>query len=169
MYASCAWFFDDIAGLEASLVLRLAAYAIDLMGQAGGDPPIEGFLERLGEAKSNEREEGTGADVFRRVTGERFTARHAVAFAGAAELIGSAWVAPAPSGYAVEIRDEHAGRGPAGMTVSGRARATSRRTGLAEELPFAALERAGSGVDIDVRVGGETLTLAISAAITASA
>jgi alpha-amylase/alpha-mannosidase (GH57 family) len=160
MYASCAWFFDDVAGLEASLGLRLAAYAIDLMGQAGGDPPIEGFLERLGEAKSNVREEGTGADVFRRVTSDRFTARHAVAFAGAAGLIGPGWVAPSPSGYAVEIRDERGGRGPAGMTSSGHARATSRRTGLAEELVFSALERAGSGVEIEVRVGGETLALA---------
>jgi hypothetical protein len=160
MYASCAWFFDDVAGLEASLGVRLAAYAIDLMGQAGGDPPIEGFLERLGEAKSNVREEGTGADVFRRVTGDRFTARHAVAFAGAAGLIGPAWVAPAPSGYAVDIRDERGGPGPAGMTLSGHALATSRRTGLAEELELSALERAGSGLEIEVRVGGETLTLA---------
>jgi len=159
MYASCAWFFDDIAGLEASLGLRLAAYAIDLLGQAGDDPPIEGFLERLGEAKSNVREEGTGADVFRRVTGDRFTARHAVAFSGAAGLIGPAWVAPAPSGYTVDIRDERGGRGPAGMTSSGNARVTSRRTGLAEELVFAALERSGPSVEIDVRVGGETLTL----------
>ncbi len=159
MYASCAWFFDDVAGLEASLGLRLAAYTIDLLGQAGGDPPIEGFLERLGEAKSNEREEGTGADVFRRVTRDRFTARHAVAFAGAAGLIGPAWVAPAPSGYTVEIRDERGGRGPAGMTSSGEARATSQRTGLSEELPFAALERIGPGVEVDVRVAGETLAL----------
>ncbi len=45
------------------------------------------------------------------------------------------------------------------MTSSGRARATSRRTGVAEELPFAALERSAPGIDIDVRVGGETLAL----------
>ncbi len=160
MYASCAWFFDDVAGLEASLGLRLAAYAIDLMGQAGGDPPIEAFLERLSEAKSNERGEGTGADVFRRVTGDRFTARHAVAFAGAAGLIGSTWVAPTPSGYTVDVRDEQSGRGPAGATSSGNARATSRRTGLSEELTFAALESNGSGIAIDVRVSGETLALA---------
>ena len=161
MYASCAWFFDDVAGLEASLGLRLAAYAIDLMGQAGGEPPIEGFLERLSEAKSNVREEGTGADVFRRVTGDRFTARHAVAFAGAAGLIGPAWVAPAPSGYAVDIRDERGGPGPAGIDVVGAARGR-RRDGPASSRSWSssALERAGSGLEIEVRVGGETLTLA---------
>ena len=130
MYASCAWFFDDVAGLEASLGLRLAAYAIDLLGQAGGEPPIEAFLEQLAEAKSNVPEEGTGADVFRRVTGDRFTARHAVGFAGAARLIGPAWVASSPSGYAVEILEEHAGRTSAGALLSGQARATSHRTGI---------------------------------------
>ena len=161
MYASCAWFFDDVAGLEASLVHAARPRTRSICwGRRAAIRRCEGVLERLGEAKSNVREEGTGADVFRRVTGDRFTARHAVAFAGAAGLIGPAWVAPSPSGYAVEIRDERGGRGPAGMTSSGHARATSRRTGLAEELVFSALERAGSGLEIDVRVGGETLTLA---------
>ena len=39
MYSSCGWYFDDIAGLEASLILRLAAYAADLMTEAGGMRP----------------------------------------------------------------------------------------------------------------------------------
>ena len=41
------------------------------------------FLARLAQARSNVKEEGTGADVFRRATGDRFTARHAVGYAGA--------------------------------------------------------------------------------------
>ena len=58
MYASCAWFFDDIAGLEASLVIRIGAHAIDLMGQAGGTPPVREVLEVLAEGKSNLPEAG---------------------------------------------------------------------------------------------------------------
>ncbi len=53
MYASCAWFFDDIAGLEASLVIRIGAHALDLMRQAGGTPPVRQVLEALAEGKSN--------------------------------------------------------------------------------------------------------------------
>ena len=164
MYASCAWFFDDIAGLEASLGLRLCAYAIDLMQEAGGTPPMEAFLARLAEGKSNVREEGNGADVFRRMTGDRFTARHAVGFAGAARLIGGEWLAPAPTGFAVEMLQEHAGQnaGPdaTGATRTGRARATSNRTGVGSAHAFAVVEHNGNTAELDIRVDGQPLGLA---------
>ena len=159
MYASCAWFFDDIAGLEASLGLRLAANAIDLLGLAGGAPPMQEFLERLVEAKSNVRAEGTGADVFRRVTGDRFTTRHAVGFAGAARLIGADWVEPSPAGFTVQILEERASASANGAALSGRARATSRRSGLGAEHPFVARELNGKGTDIEIQVGAQALGL----------
>jgi hypothetical protein len=159
MYASCAWFFDDVAGLEASLVLRFGAHAIDLLGEAGGKPPIEDFLEQLAEAKSNVPEEGTGADVFRRVTADRFTTRHAVGYAGVARLIGTDWIAPSPAGFAVDILDEHAGRTPAGAQVSGHAHAVSLRTGAGAAHPFVALQREGGSADIAVKVESDTLGL----------
>jgi alpha-amylase/alpha-mannosidase (GH57 family) len=159
MYASCAWFFDDVAGLEASLGLRLGAYAIDLLQQAGGTAPMEAFLDRLSEAQSNLPEEGTGADVFRRVTGDRFGARHAVGYAGAARLIGPRWLAPTPTGFEVEILEEHAGHAATGATQSGRARATSIRTGIGSEHTFAAVERHGNAADLKIRVDTETFGL----------
>ncbi len=79
MYASCGWFFDDVDGLESRLVLRHAAHALDLFRQAGGAPPMDAFLEVLGEARSNRQRSGTGADVFRRVAGDRVTPAHAAA------------------------------------------------------------------------------------------
>jgi alpha-amylase/alpha-mannosidase (GH57 family) len=160
MYASCAWFFDDVAGLEASLGLRLCAYAIDLMGQAGGRPPMEAFLARLAQGKSNLREEGSGADVFRRMTGDRFTARHAVGFAGAARLIGSEWLAPVPTGFDVEPIEEHVGHTVAGATRSGRVRATSTRTGIGSEHDFGVIERNGTAAELEIRVDGEAIGLA---------
>jgi len=159
MYASCAWFFDDVAGLEASLGLRLCGYAIDLLGQAGGTPPIGEFLARLGQAKSNMKEEGTGADVFRRVTGDRFTARHAVGFASAARLIGAPWLDPQPTGFAVEMLEEHAGHAAGGETRSGRARATSQRTGIASDHGFAVVERNGNAAELEIRVDADRLGL----------
>ncbi|HET6147810.1 MAG TPA: DUF3536 domain-containing protein [Polyangia bacterium] len=160
MYASCAWFFDDVAGLEASLGLRLCAYAIDLLGQAGGTPPLAEFLARLGQARSNVKEEGTGADVFRRATRDRFTARHAVGYAGAARLIGPPWLTPQPTGFTVDLLEERAGHAGGGETRSGRARATSRRTGIDSEHSFSVIERNGNAAELDIRVDGQTLGLA---------
>ena len=59
MYASCAWFFDDVAGLEASLGLRLARLRDrSAWAQAGGEPPIEAFLELLGRGQEQRARRG---------------------------------------------------------------------------------------------------------------
>jgi alpha-amylase/alpha-mannosidase (GH57 family) len=67
MYTSCGWFFNDISGIETIQILKYAARAIDLMAQIGLPSVRDNFLGILGEAKSNRREVGTGADVFRRL------------------------------------------------------------------------------------------------------
>jgi hypothetical protein len=64
IFTSCAWFFDDIAGLEPIEVLRYATRAIELAGPDG--TALEAaFLERLAGAKSNDPRAGTGRDVYR--------------------------------------------------------------------------------------------------------
>ncbi len=67
MYASCAWFFDDIGGLEAGLALRRAARLQDLWRELGGTPPERRLLEILAEARSNDGALGNGADIYRRL------------------------------------------------------------------------------------------------------
>ncbi|HUQ83325.1 MAG TPA: DUF3536 domain-containing protein, partial [Gemmatimonadaceae bacterium] len=63
IFTSCAWFFDDIAGLEPIEVLRYAARAIELAGPDG--PALEAaFLARLSEARSSDPGVGTGRDVY---------------------------------------------------------------------------------------------------------
>lgn len=63
IFTSCAWFFDDIAGLEPIEVLRYAARAIELAGPDG--PRLEqAFIARLADAVSNEPGVGTGRDVY---------------------------------------------------------------------------------------------------------
>jgi len=63
IFTSCAWFFDDIGGLEPVEVLRYAARAIDLAGPAGVVLE-EAFVARLADARSNEPSIGTGRDVY---------------------------------------------------------------------------------------------------------
>jgi alpha-amylase/alpha-mannosidase (GH57 family) len=62
-FSSCAWFFDDIGGLETLQVLRHAARAIELAGPAGA--LLErSLLDALAEAKSNDPALGTGRDIY---------------------------------------------------------------------------------------------------------
>jgi hypothetical protein len=60
---SCAWFFDDIGGIETLQVLRYAAWVI---GLAGPDAAFleEGFTRRLAQAESNVPALGTGRDLY---------------------------------------------------------------------------------------------------------
>jgi len=64
MFTSCGWFFADIAGIEATQVLRYAARTLELMDELDQPTPREAFLRELEKAKSNEPDAGTGADVF---------------------------------------------------------------------------------------------------------
>jgi hypothetical protein len=63
IFTSCAWFFDDIGGLEPIEVLRYAARAIELAGPAGARLE-EAFLARLADARSNDPALGTGRDIY---------------------------------------------------------------------------------------------------------
>lgn len=62
MFTSCAWFFDDLARIETIQVLKYAAFAIELSGDA--ERLEKGLLERIGHAKSNDPKEGTGRDIW---------------------------------------------------------------------------------------------------------
>ena len=67
MFASCAWFFEDVAGIETVQALRHAARAIELSQQASGPDDTERrFIALLALAQSNDPSEGTGADVYAR-------------------------------------------------------------------------------------------------------
>ena len=67
MFTSCAWFFNDIAGLEPIQILKYASRIIELMRELELPSPRQRFLEILAEAKSNRPELGNGADIYRRL------------------------------------------------------------------------------------------------------
>ena len=56
MYASCGWFFDDIAGLEGALVIRMGAHALDLLAELGGQA-----ADAAGAGRSSRRRRATAA------------------------------------------------------------------------------------------------------------
>ncbi|HLF71997.1 MAG TPA: DUF3536 domain-containing protein [Dehalococcoidia bacterium] len=69
MYASCAWFFDDVGGIETGQVLMHAGRAMQLLQEATGEDLEPVFLERLAAARSNAEDVSDGASVYKRVVG----------------------------------------------------------------------------------------------------
>jgi len=95
MDTSCAWFFDDIGGLEPLQSLYYAAHALDLAGNGAAD--LEGrLIRRLAEAVSNDPKVGDGAQLWRRKV-------RPAAQEGAAAASGLS--APAPRGEPASPRD----------------------------------------------------------------
>ena len=66
MYTSCGWFFSDLSGIETIQVMKYAARVIELTHELGFPSVREEFLDRMGKAKSNIRNMGTGADIYLR-------------------------------------------------------------------------------------------------------
>jgi Domain of unknown function (DUF3536)/Glycosyl hydrolase family 57 len=64
LFTSCAWFFDDVGGLEPLEALRYAAHAIELTGAAAAALD-RGLAERLATAVSNDRAIGDAGRIFR--------------------------------------------------------------------------------------------------------
>lgn len=109
MFSSCAWFFDDIGGLEPLQVLRYAAHACELAGAR--DPAVrialeESLLEYLGKAVSNDAAVGTGRDVYETKIRSRLPADVRVAAGvAAARSLGLDLGAATPRAYEARIVD----------------------------------------------------------------
>ncbi|HEX4835948.1 MAG TPA: DUF3536 domain-containing protein, partial [bacterium] len=66
MYTSCGWFFDELSGIETVQVIKYAARALQL-AEGFGETLEEEFVRRLAAARSNLRQWGDGAGVYRRL------------------------------------------------------------------------------------------------------
>lgn len=67
MFTSCAWFFDEVSGLESTTVLTSAARALQLAALFPEGSGLEkNFVDGLAQAKSNLPEIGNGAVVYER-------------------------------------------------------------------------------------------------------
>jgi Domain of unknown function (DUF3536)/Glycosyl hydrolase family 57 len=132
---SCAWFFDDISGIESLQILRYAAWAIAL---AGPDAAFleEGFTRRLALAESNFRALGSGRDIYLHRARPRLPPQVAI---GAGLAAARAFAPEAASSPAWLLQ------GPDEALVL-----TNRRTGHRYELQ-ADLEQMGLDVRVTMR------------------
>jgi alpha-amylase/alpha-mannosidase (GH57 family) len=64
MFTSCAWFFDDISGIETVQVMQFASRAMQLAAEMNGEDLESRYLEILEQAPSNVSEFRNGAEVW---------------------------------------------------------------------------------------------------------
>ncbi len=64
MFTSCAWFFDDISGIESMQVMQYASRAMQLAREVVGEELEPRYLEILKQASSNVSEFKNGAEVW---------------------------------------------------------------------------------------------------------
>ncbi|MEO8030182.1 MAG: DUF3536 domain-containing protein [Gemmatimonadota bacterium] len=100
MQTSCAWFFDDLSGLEVLQVLRYALRAIVLTGESAG-ALVAGFATRLEPAASSRIGAPDGGEMVRSLAAAAHTApaRIAAGLGAARELMVDL---PEPLGYRLE-------------------------------------------------------------------
>jgi hypothetical protein len=146
MYASCAWFFSELSGVETVQGLRCAQRAIELTRDAGGEDLEGAFRDRIAHAHSNKaryRDGGRVHDLLVRpaaVSPERVAAHAAMASLVLGGDGGAAW----PEHRIVE-RSARRETGPGGSLWAGGLDVI--HWPVRQRSPFAvAAVRDGSGV-----------------------
>jgi hypothetical protein len=154
MYASCGWFFNDLAGIETVQILRYACRCIDLLDELGEPAPVDAFLDALSQATSNRPEEGNGRQIWaRHVVPSRVDAQRVAAHLALVDLLGSREPGSRESGsrepggllggFHVE-RDIERRADRGGLVASaGRVALVHRRTRRRTEHTYAALHLGG--------------------------
>lgn len=139
MYASCGWFFDDLAGLETTQIMKYAGMAAHLLESATGRPFLPSLLEGLAQAQSNIPEEGNGADVFRRhVAPWQVSPKRRVARFASHNLFGDSPPADQDSAFEIESVERLVFAQATHHMVVGRVRARRSRTERSTELIYGA-------------------------------
>ncbi len=148
MFTSCAWFFDEISGLETTQVLKYAAHAIELAKKLDptgtAEKAEETFIETLGVAQSNLHTQGNGAKVYRQFAKKAIVTAHGIAAHYAIlSLIGPSPISAALYGYQIEsIRCKKMKEATATLKV-GTLRLTHSTTFESSEADYLALHLGG--------------------------
>ena len=155
MFASCAWFFDEVSGIETVQALRHAARAAELGEEVSGEPFAHRLVERLERVPSNRPAYGTARGVFEReVEPARVDPRRHVAHHAARVLFDVPEERECPAYRIVERARQRTVTGPARL-VAGRVEIESRRTGELGRFAYAFLHAGGLDVTGIVHLDGE--------------
>ena len=157
MFTSCAWFFDEISGLETTQVLKYAGRAIQLAKEidtGGMGRKLEGiFLEKLKTAPSNIADFGNGAQIYQRfMKTSLFNTKRVIAVFALASLFEVVSRSADFYSYRIDIQDyQKVDDGMISLAI-GRVRVTSKITFGTEEAIFGVIHFGGH--DFYSGVGG---------------
>ena len=70
MHTSCAWFFNDVSGIETEQIFQYASRAIQLNEEISGDSLENEYLSYVESAKSNIPEKGNGKTIYKNIVGK---------------------------------------------------------------------------------------------------
>jgi len=146
MYTSCGWYFDDISGLEAKLVMKYAARSIQLARDVSGIDLEGGYLERLRVARSGSGELLSGADIYLRAIKPEVTDLMKVCVHYAISSIFNSHGGEATKVFSYTVRDEaflpmRVGRS---TLLIGRSKITSDITWESQTASYAVLWLGGN-------------------------
>jgi len=139
MLASCGWFFDDVAGLEAVQVMKLAGRAMELAKAVSGQDLEPEYMGIIARASCNDPRFATGADVYRALVP---SARVDLAAVAAHEAIRSV-LGDQPPGpvyaFDLESHDHQVMRAGKLALATGCCHVTDRRTGMSQPVSYCVL------------------------------
>ena len=153
MFTSCAWFFDELTGLEAVQSMRYAGCAIRSAQELLTVDPEEEFLQRLEQAWSNLPQYGNGRHVY-----ETFVRPAVLSFAdiGAHYAISSLFEGYRGRTYvycyAVDLLESRVLESGRAKLAVGRASVSSRLTREQATIGFAVLHFGDHNLTAAVRV-----------------
>jgi alpha-amylase/alpha-mannosidase (GH57 family) len=152
MYTSCAWFFDEISGLESTQCLAYAGRVLQLAEDVSGESFEEGFLKQLEAAPSNLPQFKNGRDVYEqfirpmRLDWNRVTAHYAIS-----SLFETYPKQARIFAFQVDREDGQAHEAGKIRLVAGRAVLTSTITGESERFTYGAVHFGDHNVNGGVR------------------
>ena len=141
MYTSCAWFFDDISGIETVQVIAYAARVIELAKRLFDDASLEAaFLAQMELAHSNVPGAGNGAQIYRKCVIAKDVQLEQVAAHFAITSVFSSF-AEETDLFCFQVRriSHEIGTSGRGRIAVGRVRVASLITGAHQAFSFAVL------------------------------
>jgi len=137
---SCAWFFNELSGIETTQVMQYACRAIQLADTLTGVDLETDFLRYLSDAQSNIAGFGTGADIYRRFVKVKMLSLTQVGIHYAVRsLFDDSHGALEVLNYQAESEELHRYRAGMQILAMGRTKVTSNVTLSEKRFSFAIL------------------------------
>ena len=152
MFTSCAWFFNDLAGIETIQCLQYAGRAIQLAEELFGPGIEEQFVQRLEPAQSNVKEHGDGRAVYARwVKPSKVGLEQVLAHFVVAGLFEPPERWSRVAGYRIQVEDWELLEAGRSRMALGKAQIRYEVTGEAARLAFWALHFGDHNLTAGVR------------------